>query len=617
MSDSMEVRVPDIGDFKDVPVIEVLVKAGDRVKKNDSLITLESEKASMEVPAEADGVVQDVKVKVGDKVSKGSTILTLASDAQPAAQAPAASASQPQASAPQAPPADEAIEIRVPDIGDFKDVPVIEVLVKPGDRVKKNDSLITLESEKASMEVPAEIDGVVKDVKVKVGDKVSQGTTIVTLASAVAPSAQRSAAEMPAVAAPTASSPNGEAIEVHVPDIGDFKDVPVIEVLVKPGDRVKKNDSLITLESEKASMEVPAETDGVVEDVKVKVGDKVSQGTTIVLLRSQGASEPQSAPAQKAQPPSAPPQAAPAAPAAADGAVHASPAIRRFARELGVDLRGLRGSGPNGRVTREDVQSFVKKALQTPRSEVAAFGSMPPWPKLDFAQYGDVERQPLSRIKKLSGPNLHRNWVSVPHITNYDEADVTSIEALRNEVNAEQSKSGGPKLTMLAFLIRASVAALQRFPELNSSLDGDELILKRYYNIGFAADTPGGLVVPVIRNADTKGLIEIAREAQELAGKARDGKLTIAQMQGGSFTISSIGGIGGTAFTQIVNAPEVAILGATRTATKPVWDGKKFVPRLMLPISVSYDHRVVDGAGAARFLVYIAELLADFRRVML
>src|SRR5579862_1694604 len=514
MSDSMEVRVPDIGDFKDVPVIEVLVKAGDRVKKNDSLITLESEKASMEVPAEADGVVQDVKVKVGDKVSKGSTILTLASDAQPAAQAPAASASQPQASAPQAPPADEAIEIRVPDIGDFKDVPVIEVLVKPGDRVKKNDSLITLESEKASMEVPAEIDGVVKDVK-------------------------------------------------------------------------------------------------------VKVGDKVSQGTTIVLLRSQGASEPQSAPAQKAQPPSAPPQAAPAAPAAADGAVHASPAIRRFARELGVDLRGLRGSGPNGRVTREDVQSFVKKALQTPRSEVAAFGSMPPWPKLDFAQYGDVERQPLSRIKKLSGPNLHRNWVSVPHITNYDEADVTSIEALRNEVNAEQSKSGGPKLTMLAFLIRASVAALQRFPELNSSLDGDELILKRYYNIGFAADTPGGLVVPVIRNADTKGLIEIAREAQELAGKARDGKLTIAQMQGGSFTISSIGGIGGTAFTQIVNAPEVAILGATRTATKPVWDGKKFVPRLMLPISVSYDHRVVDGAGAARFLVYIAELLADFRRVML
>jgi pyruvate dehydrogenase E2 component (dihydrolipoamide acetyltransferase) len=300
--------------------------------------------------------------------------------------------------------------------------------------------------------------------------------------------------------------------------------------------------------------------------------------------------------------------------------VHAGPSIRRFARELGVDLQKLRGTGPNGRVTREDVQGFVKSALQ---SGIAAgggatpFAGLPPWPKLDFSQYGATERKPLSRIRKFSGPNLHRNWVLIPHITNYDEADVTSIEALRSEVNAEQVKSGGPKLTMLAFLVRASVAALQRFPEFNASLDGDELILKQYYNIGFAADTPGGLVVPVIKNADKKGLIEIAREAVELAGKAREGKLTLPQTQGGSFTISSIGGIGGTAFTQIVNAPEVAILGATRATTKPVWDGKQFVPRLILPISVSYDHRVVDGAGAARFLVYVAELLADFRRVML
>jgi pyruvate dehydrogenase E2 component (dihydrolipoamide acetyltransferase) len=292
--------------------------------------------------------------------------------------------------------------------------------------------------------------------------------------------------------------------------------------------------------------------------------------------------------------------------------------VRRFARELGVDLQSLRGTGPNGRVTREDVQGFVKGALQRSGGDGApAFGRLPAWPKLDFAQFGAIERRPLSRIKRLSGPNLHRNWIGIPHITNYDEADVTSIETLRSEVNAEQAKSGGPKLTMLAFLIRASVAALQRFPEFNASLDGEELILKRYYNIGFAADTPDGLVVPVIKNADAKGLIEIAREAQELAGKAREGKLTLAQMQGGSFTISSIGGIGGTAFTQIVNAPEVAILGATRAAMKPVWDGKRFVPRLLLPISVSYDHRVVDGAGAARFLVYIAELLADFRRVML
>jgi pyruvate dehydrogenase E2 component (dihydrolipoamide acetyltransferase) len=504
----------------------------------------------------------------------------------------------------------ETIEVRVPDIGDFNDVPVIEVLVKPGDRVKKNDSLITLESEKASMEVPAEADGVVAEVLVKVGDKVSRGSPILVLGSETPQ--LKAPAEAPKAPAAAASS---AAIEIRVPDIGDFKDVPVIEVLVKAGDRVKKNDSLITLESEKASMEVPAEADGVVADVMVKVGDKVSKGTPIAVLSADGA------PQKSAEPPTSP-VTQPVVPAvqasAGDGMVHAGPAVRRFARELGVELRGLRGSGPNGRVTREDVQGFVKGALQ---SRAAAGGSpfpgLPPWPKLDFAQYGEVERRPLSRIKKLSGPNLHRNWVQVPHITNYDEADVTSIEELRHEVNAEQSKSGGPKLTMLAFLIRASVAALQRFPEFNSSLDGDEVILKQYYNIGFAADTPGGLVVPVIKNADAKGLIEIAREAQELAGKARDGKLTLPQMQGGTFTISSIGGIGGTAFTQIVNAPEVAILGATRTATKPFWDGKAFVPRLMLPISVSYDHRVIDGAGAARFLVYIAELLADFRRVML
>ena len=517
------------------------------------------------------------------------------------------------------------IEVRVPDIGDFKDVPVIEVLVKPGDRVKKNDSLITLESEKASMEVPAEIAGVVQDVKVKVGDKVSQGMPIVVLATESAAAPTTAPASAPAAAAAPAAPSSAQTIEVRVPDIGDFKDVPVIEVLVKPGDRVKKNDSLITLESEKASMEVPAEIAGVVQDVKVKVGDKVSQGMPIVVLATESAAAPApSAPAKPSQAAEASVPAAVSAPAPSpapvgNGMVHAGPSIRRFARELGVDLQKLRGTGPNGRITREDVQGFVKSALQRSGGGggTAPFAGLPAWPKLDFAQYGSTERQPLSRIKKLSGPNLHRNWVQIPHITNYDEADVTSIEALRSEVNSEQAKSGGPKLTMLAFLIRASVAALQRYPEFNASLDGDELILKRYYNVGFAADTPGGLIVPVIKNADTKGLIEIAREAVELAGKARDGKLTLAQMQGGSFTISSIGGIGGTAFTQIVNAPEVAILGATRAATRPVWDGKQFVPRLILPISVSYDHRAIDGAGAARFLVYIAELLADFRRVML
>jgi pyruvate dehydrogenase E2 component (dihydrolipoamide acetyltransferase) len=522
------------------------------------------------------------------------------------------------------------IEVRVPDIGDFKDVPVIEVLVKAGDRVKKNDPLVTLESDKASMEVPAESAGVVQAVNVKVGDKVSQGVPILTLQSEEAQSQQQPHHEPePQQAQPAPQQPT--VVEVRVPDIGDFKDVPVIEVLVKKGDRIKKNDPLVTLESDKASMEVPSDYEGVVDDIKVKDGDKVSQGATIAIVSAQSSpgTQASSASAVPAAPaPSAPatapaasqPIAAPATPSG-NGMVHAGPSIRRFARELGVDLQKLKGTGPNGRITRDDVQGFVKRALEGGGPPAAAtpgpFAGLPPWPKIDFAQFGPVERTPLSRIKKIAGPNLHRNWLQIPHITNYDEADVTSIEDLRGEVNAEQAKKNGPKLTMLAFLVRACVAALQKFPEFNASLDGDELVYKKYYNIGFAADTPGGLVVPVIRNADDKGLIEIAREAVELAGKAREGKLTAAQMQGGTFTISSIGGIGGTSFTQIVNAPEVAILGATRTVTKPVWDGKQFVPRLILPISVSYDHRVIDGAGAARFLVYVAELLADFRRVML
>jgi pyruvate dehydrogenase E2 component (dihydrolipoamide acetyltransferase) len=456
-------------------------------------------------------------------------------------------------------------------------------------------------------------------------------------------------------------------VEIRVPDIGGFADVPVIEVLVKPGDRVKKDDSLITLESDKASMEVPASAGGVVSAVRVKVGDKVSQGSAIVELEPDasdavsgagqvgapsvergmvtlasggsrlpdvGAASPVGAqdsiatPAPAAIEPSvaaAPPAASIAAVETApvgktDGLVHASPGVRRFARELGLDLVGVRGSGPNGRVTREDVQRFVKEALQRGGGGSggdSTFPGLPAWPSVDFAQFGEVERAPLSRIKKLSGPNLHRNWLQIPHITNYDEADVTELEAFRNGVNAEQGKSGGVKLTMLAFLVKACVAALQRFPEFNASLDGDSLVLKRYYNIGFAADTPGGLVVPVLKTADSKGLLDIARESAELAGKAREGKLGLGDMQGGSFTISSIGGIGGTQFTQIVNAPEVAILGATRSSIKPVWDGAAFVPRLMLPVSVSYDHRVIDGASAARFLVYLTGLLRDFRRVLL
>ncbi|HTA37957.1 MAG TPA: dihydrolipoyllysine-residue acetyltransferase [Candidatus Acidoferrales bacterium] len=541
----------------------------------------------------------------------------------------------------------DTIEIRVPDIGDFKDIPVIEVLVKPGDTIAKETPLVVLESDKASMEVPSSAAGVVQSVAVKPGDKVSEGSVIVTVAGAATP-APNAATEVSAQSGPSSSvilsvAPSGaeskERIEeIAVPDVGDFKDIPVIEVLVKPGDTIEKETPLVVLESDKASMEVPSPAAGVVKDVRVNVGDKVSQGSVILTVAVAGAAP--EAPAAKQEPSSAPSTPAPStssgasaqddtaaisvAPASSASLdtgtpVHASPSIRRFARELGVDIHGLKGSGPKGRITREDVQHYVKGALARaaePGTTASPFG-VPPWPKVKFEQYGEIERKPLTRIKKLSGPNLHRNWLAIPHITNQDEADITDLEAFRNEINAEQAKRKGPKFTILAFLVKACVAALEQFPEFNASLDGDDLIYKKYYNIGFAADTPGGLMVPVIKNADRKGLIEIARETSELAGKARDGKLPLGDMQGGTFTISSIGGIGGTAFTQIVNAPEVAILGAVRSTMKPVWNGKEFVPRLILPISVSYDHRVIDGAGAARFLAYVAGLLTDFRRVAL
>jgi pyruvate dehydrogenase E2 component (dihydrolipoamide acetyltransferase) len=425
-------------------------------------------------------------------------------------------------------------------------------------------------------------------------------------------------------------------IDVTVPDLGDFHDVPVIEVLIKSGETIAQDAPLVTLESEKASMEVPASHGGVVRDVKVRVGDRVSTGSVLASVEvadeaatpapSAPTATAPSAPAGASQPMTSPPPAPAAtaekAPAPSDGqptaAVHASPAIRRFARELGVDLAGVSGSGPNGRVTRDDVQSYVKGALTAAHGQgqagLAAGIALPPWPVVDFAKYGPIERLPLSRIKRLSGPNVHRNWVMIPHVTQNDDADVTGLEEFRKQLNAEQKDV---KVTMLAFLMKAAVAALRRYPEFNASLDGDELVLKRYYSIGFAADTPGGLVVPVVRDVERKGLLEIARETSELAAKARDGKLGMNDMQGGTFTISSLGGIGGTSFTPIVNAPEVAILGVTRAATRPVWDGATFVPRLILPLSLSYDHRVIDGAAAARFCTYLAALLADMRRTLL
>jgi pyruvate dehydrogenase E2 component (dihydrolipoamide acetyltransferase) len=538
----------------------------------------------------------------------------------------------------------ETIDVRVPDIGDFKDVPVIEILVKPGDTIKKNDSIVTLESDKASMEVPSPADGTVQDVKVGIGDKVSEGSVILTLVSA-APAPTQTPARSAEASTSSAvlrqaqddtkaalSAAEQRVVELKVPDIGDFTDVPVIEVLIAPGDTISKDASVVTLESDKASMEVPASAGGTVADVRVKVGDKVSEGTVLATVRT-NVTAPAAAPMQA---PSAPPaeparsnveqisQSAPtqrdgAAQPSGNGAVHASPSIRRFARELGVDLHHVHASGPNGRVTREDVQHFVKRSLQNGGAAAARTGSglgVAPWPNVDFAQFGEIERKPLSRIKKISGPNLHRNWVMIPHVTQNDDADVTDLEEFRKELNAEYAKQG-IKVTMLAFLIKASVAALKKFPEFNSSLDGDELVYKRYYNLGFAADTPGGLVVPVIKNADAKGIAQLAQETAELAAKARDGKLGPADMQGGTFTISSLGSIGGTYFTPIINAPEVAILGACRAAMRPVWDGKQFVPRLVQPLSLSYDHRVIDGAAAARFTAYLASVLRDLRRALL
>lgn len=526
------------------------------------------------------------------------------------------------------------IEIKVPDIGDYKDVPVIEVLVKAGDKIEKEQSIVVLESDKATMDVPSSHAGIVKDVKVKVGDTLSEGSVVITLEEGAAAPASPTQAAAP-VAAPTNSG--GALIEVNVPDIGDYKDVPVIEVLVKAGDKVEKEQSIVVLESDKATMDVPSTHAGIVKEVKVKAGDNLSEGSVVIILESGADSattpvaSPASSPAPAAKVVEPPIPRAPAPPPLSNPAPqvdvaysHASPSVRKFARELGVTIAQVKGSGPKGRITQEDVQAFVKAAMSGGAGSPAAASAggslgglnLIPWPKVDFTKFGEIDRQPLNRIKKLTAANLGRNWVMIPAVTYHEDADITDLEAFRVLTNKENEKKG-VKITMLAFLMKAAVAALKKYPEFNSSLDGDDLILKKYFNIGFAADTPTGLVVPVIKNADKKGIFEIAQETSELAGLAREGKLKPDQMQGASFTISSLGGIGGTYFSPIVNAPEVAILGVSKAAMKPVWDGKQFVPRLICPLSLSADHRVIDGALATRFNVYIAQLLADFRRATL
>jgi pyruvate dehydrogenase E2 component (dihydrolipoamide acetyltransferase) len=564
------------------------------------------------------------------------------------------------------------IEIEVPDIGDFADVAVIELLVKPGDTVKAEQSLLTVESDKAAMEIPSSHAGVVKELKVAIGDKVSKGSLVLLLEvageAAVAPAALAAPVAASAQNVPTAQVNQAPAaavsvatgpIEVRVPDIGDFKDVVVIEVMVKVGDSIKLEQSLVTVESDKASMEIPSSTAGVIKELKVKLGDKVNVGDLLAILEGVAPVGAVAAPvaasattAAAVVPPAASAAFAPAGPestlvlmnnaspasvpahnptSAPIGLPHASPSVRKFARELGVPLAEVKGSGLKGRITDADVQSFTRsvmsgavqtQAIAAQQSAKPAAGNdgaglgLIPWPKVDFAKFGPVERKEMSRIKKISGANLLRNAIMIPAVTNHDDCDITDLEAFRVSTNKENEKSG-VKVTMLAFLIKACVAALKKYPEFNSSLDGDALIYKQYFHIGFAADTPNGLMVPVIKDADKKGIFQISQEMSELAKKARDGKLGPAEMTGASFTISSLGGIGGRYFTPIINAPEVAILGVCKSTIEPIWDGKAFQPRLMLPLSLTWDHRVIDGAAAARFNVYLGQILGDFRRVLL
>ena len=625
-----QIQIPDIGS-DEVTVTEVMVKVGDTIAADQSVINVEGDKASMEVPAPEAGVVKEILVKVGDKVSTGTPMLVLDSaDTALAPQAPQAAAPAPQA----VPSAAQVVDVNVPDIGG-DEVNVTNIMVKVGDRVEVDQSIINVEGDKASMEVPAPVAGVVKEILIKAGDKVSTGTLIMRFETAGRVPETVPVASVPAVtpAAPVA----GGMKDVNVPDIGG-DEVNVTEIMVKVGDSVSEEQSLITVEGDKASMEVPAPFAGVVKEILVKSGDKVSTGSLIMRFEVAGAA-PTATPAPTAQ--AAAPQApqttsAPAAQASAPAAsssqanvesaksyAHATPVIRRLAREFGVNLDKVKGTGRKGRILKEDIQAYVKAAVKALESGAAANGAglgLLPWPKVDFSKFGEIEEVELSRINKISGANLHRNWVMIPHVTHFDKADITDLEAFRKEQNALSEKQKlGVKITPVVFIMKAVAKALEAFPRFNSSIteDAQRLILKKYINIGVAVDTPNGLVVPVFKDANKKGIIELSRELMEVSKKARDGKLTAADMQGGCFTISSLGGIGTTHFAPIVNAPEVAILGVSKSAMEPVWNGKEFAPRLILPISLSFDHRVIDGADGARFISYIGSVLADLRRLIM
>ncbi|MGF6111655.1 dihydrolipoyllysine-residue acetyltransferase [Pseudomonas frederiksbergensis] len=652
------IRVPDIGSGEG-EVIELFVKVGDRIEADQSILTLESDKASMEVPAPKAGIIKSLKVKLGDRLKEGDELLELEVEgaaaaapapaaAAPAAKAEAAPAAAPAAAAPAAAPAAASVQqVHVPDIGSSGKAQIIEIQVKVGDTVAADQSLITLESDKASMEIPSPAAGVVKAISVKLNDEVGTGDLILDLevagaaapaAAAPAQAAAPAAAAAPAPAAAAPAAPVADSVQdIHVPDIGSSGKAKIIEVLVKAGDTVTADQSLITLESDKASMEIPSPAAGVVESVSIKLDDEVGTGDLILKLKVKGAAPAAapasaaaaapaaSAPAPAAAAPAAPAAAAPAAAAAKPGAkVHAGPAVRQLAREFGVELSAVSPSGPHGRVLKEDVQVYVKammqKAKEAPAAAAGATGGagIPPIPVVDFSRFGETEEVPMTRLMQIGASSLHRSWLNIPHVTQFDSADITDLEAFRIAQKAVAEKAG-VKLTILPLLLKSCAHLLKELPDFNSSLapSGKAIIRKKYVNIGFAVDTPEGLLVPVIKNVDQKSLLQLAAEAAVLAAKARDKKLTADDMQGACFTISSLGHIGGTGFTPIVNAPEVAILGVSKATIQPVWDGKAFQPKLMLPLSLSYDHRVINGAAAARFTKRLSDLLADIRTILL
>jgi pyruvate dehydrogenase E2 component (dihydrolipoamide acetyltransferase) len=657
------IKVPDIGGSEDVEIIEIAVSEGDVIAAEDTLITLESDKASMDVPSPKGGKVIRVLVKEGDTVSEGDEIVELEVEgagggqsgggeseasakaepapekaAEPAAQKPAAKASG---------GGKRTVEIKVPDLGGSDNVEIIEVAVAEGDEVEEEATLITLESDKASMDVPSPHAGRLVSLAVKEGDTVSEGDVIGTMEIAGEGDAAAPAAAEPEVSAPEpepaaeqeqAASGEPERREIRVPDLSGSSDVPIIEIAVAAGDEVNEEDPLITLESDKASMDVPSPFKGRLLELTVKEGDTVSEGDLIGYMEVAGskpapkapAKEPSRAEAPRADKPAPTPTGTPS-PEAQMAAhkprdaklVHAGPAVRMLARELGVDLGLVRPSGPKERVLKEDVHAYVKQVManqgKAQAAAPAAAGSgIPPIPDQDFSQFGEVEEKPMGRLMKMGATNLHRSWVNLPHVTQFDEADITELEAFRKSMKAE-AEAQGAKLTPLPFLIKACAFALRQYPQFNVSLksDGETVVHKKYVHIGIAVDTPDGLMVPVIRDADKKSLIDLAKESVELAKKAQTKKLKREEMTGGCFTISSLGSIGGTAFTPIVNAPEVAILGVSKASMKPVWDGATFQPRLMMPLSLSYDHRAVNGADAARFTALLAQLLSDIRRLLL